>query len=723
MNHGVAITRQSGQMKKRSKLDRTSQVDQDELRYRTLVESTHPSLSSPTPTLEAIYLHFGLAYTNSLTRHHVAQHLYSQIASTLHYVPMGRKRGLRLQSLKHQLLLRHFADNEALQPYLAFLEVIMDATRPNDWVTPPLTDLNHWRVALTAAADYDLLNSSTFRDPQMLIARTNPRQYSVATAVKRLRTFGCRIGIVHGKVIIPHTEEARIAERIESRIHAAGGLEIANSIFHSIRHKYEPTQERYHIVRSTGTAGRTSGPSVPIAYLLNLCVKDAGVPPSEPKRFGAAMKDAVDVATAYAAIFDLEPYNTFETLFNSGSRLPHFLQELAVYDGMFNLVQGCPSVVDEVLRSLFDWYDDVVAARALGWTIGQGALVARTILKLARDVRGPFGFTRADLAARLSILPPASLAQILNVFAHKLGTANSKYHFPYEQTKVDFGFKPLIELAPDRFILMDRSWCAPAFYEAILGAVRQMEPNADVQVGRSLERLIKAELRKHSIHVASGRYSIGDQHGECDAVVETSDRIIIIEIKKKSLTRQSRSGHCVNLFCDLAESLLAAQCQIGRHELLLYKHGALDLVDDTGGPVQRVERRDRAVERVALSLLDFGAMQDRRVLSQILETTTAYRIGTYSVKDEAQIARVQKMGDTLAGQYKELATLRAEPKGAAFMNCSFMSLGQLLVVLQGVTSNDAFQKSLFNTRFITMGSLDFYYEHAQVLAMRAHGAN
>jgi hypothetical protein len=75
---------------------------------------------------------------------------------------------------------------------------------------------------------------------------------------------------------------------------------------------------------------------------------------------------------------------------------------------------------------------------------------------------------------------------------------------------------------------------------------------------------------------------------------------------------------------------------------------------------------------------------------------------------------------TLLKQHNELAKLRPEPKGPAFMNCWFLSLNQLLAILEGVSSNDSSQESLFTTRHIVMGSLDFYFEHAQALALKAN---
>jgi hypothetical protein len=52
-------------------------------------------------------------------------------------------------------------------------------------------------------------------------------------------------------------------------------METAAAIFGWLGNRRDRTQERYHIVRRIGTAGGPRAPSFPIAYLFNLCVKNA----------------------------------------------------------------------------------------------------------------------------------------------------------------------------------------------------------------------------------------------------------------------------------------------------------------------------------------------------------------------------------------------------------------------------------------------------------------
>jgi len=90
-------------------------------------------------------------------------------------------------------------------------------------------------------------------------------------------------------------------------------------------------------------------------------------------------------------------------------------------------------------------------------------------------------------------------------------------------------------------------------------------------------------------------------------------------LKKKPLTRRAQAGSDVHILLDIANSLLDAQVQSGWHEARLRIHGYLDLTSPKG--TARLELKGRSVERIALSLLQFGSFQDRMLLKQFLEAS------------------------------------------------------------------------------------------------------
>lgn len=690
--------------------------DAIEAQYRELVDTVRADVE-PSMDLPSLYAKFGLGEDLNMSTHVVTKHLHAEITRIIGtVVPKGPK--LSLRNLKNQILIRHFCDGASVDPYLHLLDTVMDATRQHGWEIAAIDESQEaWRTALTAAANHFSISPYSPLNSQDLIVRNNKRQYAVAQAIIALRENGFQVMVRGGLAIIEQEEQQRIAANIESLTREAGGLEMVATIFNRIRNEYDSKNERYHVIRRPSQIDGSAIPSSPIGYLLNLAVKNSAQAHSlSPGRPAAAAEEAINLATAFATTFDLQPYNQFEVMFHAGTGLMRFLQEITVYDGMFTLKQSRPSDVERTLRGLFGWLSDADAISRLGFTIGNAVLVARWLMERGLVVRGPIHFQDTDIYGQLSAMESSVLDRVLAAYTHE-NQVNARFSLPNEQQAVDFWFRPLLIQPLGYRYLADASWCAPAFYEAILAALRAAKiPELDSKIGKAFETLVKGELASHGVTHVCGKYHQNGVEGECDLVVETEDTIILFELKKKALTRAARAGSDIDIIFDIAESLLAAHEQAGKHECLLYEAGFIDL--DDGGSRYRLERRNRRVERIALSLLEFGATQDRNLLFQVMQTVTEFDFGSTDQSHHKKVCAVQNICQELKDQYVRLTQIHDAKHALFFMNCWFLSIGHLRQILDGVTSNEEFKKSLFVTRHVTMTTLDFYFEHAECLRMK-----
>ena len=110
--------------------------------------------------------------------------------------------------------------------------------------------------------------------------------------------------------------------------------------------------------------------------------------------------------------------------------------------------------------------------------------------------------------------------------------------------------------------------------------------------------------------------------------------VILIEVKKKPLTRRARAGSDLSLVLDLAQSLLEAQEQAGNHEMRLLREGYLDLNEN--GETYRVQLNGRSIERIALSFTDFGSFHDRLFLEKFLNAIIRLKFGVADSRYERQ---------------------------------------------------------------------------------------
>jgi hypothetical protein len=152
---------------------------------------------------------------------------------------------------------------------------------------------------------------------------------------------------------------------------------------------------------------------------------------------------------------------------------------------------------------------------------------------------------------------------------------------------------------------------------------------------------------------------------------------------------------------------LAAQAQAGWHEVRLRRHGHLDLHRD--GITTRIELNGRGVERVAVSLLDFGSFQDRVVLKQFLEATMNAQFTPLAANLNAKFEKINKALVEIREQVAALHPGQREVN-QPFFNCWFLSVPQLLVLLDGVTDAAGFKAALWSCRHVVTGSSDLYFD-------------
>ncbi|GAA0219013.1 hypothetical protein GCM10009125_04960 [Castellaniella daejeonensis] len=241
----------------------------------------------------------------------------------------------------------------------------------------------------------------------------------------------------------------------------------------------------------------------------------------------------------------------------------------------------------------------------------------------------------------------------------------------------------------------------------MLSALRPEIKNLDDKIGLAVERFLKSELAYRGVAVSGGNYESGGEHGECDLVIETPETVIFAEVKKKPLTRKAKAGSDTALMLDLAGSLLAAQAQAGWHEVRFRRDGHLNL--DDKGTTTFIELSNRGIERVAISLLDYGGFQDRIILKQFLESTIGAK---FMVDDERLKNKFEKINDALTDIHTQLVQLHpGESKiNQPFIHCWFISVPQFLILLDDVTDSLSFKNALWSSRHITTGSSDFYFD-------------
>lgn len=679
----------------------------DLTQFRQLVDAHSPQLPSG---LQEMYEYVGLPQEGSYRTQEVSKKLYQAIANSF---TSSREEAIKTcRNLRSQLVYESELDNRPLDPYATVLYHIGDALN-----TPRTAESmeDNWGQAIQNALDHTLVS------PIGNGLNVQWQEFAVAKAAKSLQRKGYELIRSGAKIFIEPKSELCLIKALERLILSIGGINVARRIFYTLAPHYYQGQERYLFNINSGNIYATPLPFAPYGYLLMLAVKNP-VGKKPLRNTEETWKSLLGLATEYATLHEVQNFNPMPQFNIPVAMLTEKLRELALFDVLFRLPQARPFDVVDMVRGLLSEYD-FDAIRDGRWTINQFLTVTEFIFQRSRHTRGPHSFSLSEIKAECSDVPEAQIDYLVStVLSHPQSGANQNFVRPIDapyldpETRAagyDFYFKPLIRSGAETFVLVDRSVCAPNFLEALFAALRDKEGKGfDDKLGNRIERYLTTKLVSQGINCLTGDYWVNGEQGECDIVIETTEVIFFIEIKKKPLTRDARAGSDIHLLIDMASSLIAAQVQAGWHELRLRTKTFLDL--EHNGKTTRLELRGRRVERVAISLLDYGGLQDRLSTHILLNASLS---AAFSLRDDApsgyekRFSNVNTVFEELTQQTIELHKEEEDPR--YFFNCWFLSVPQLLMMLDGVHGPEEFKQAFWQTKSVVMNAQDFYYELEQ----------
>lgn len=648
----------------------------------------------PHSSLQDAYTHVGLPHRGSYQRSAVEEVFCARIRAAF---PSGHKAIRRhVISLMDQLVFDHYAADAPLEPAYSQLEAVRDAIHTGE-TGPAAGDLP---AALESAADYQRYRG---RRESSFYPHSHRATVAHAQLVRRLaKHFALRAADLDA---LKH-RQAAVVEKLAQHM---GGIELAKRLFRSISHKWDREQQRYHDVLVVPQITEPAQPRLPTMHLLNLAAKHP-YPKKPIRRSDDDWSRLARESKDFAALFKVQPATLLDTIFIDPGSLLTQLTKKALEDSLFRMHQQRPSDVRWLMSSIVD------ACQARGYLPDEqrDALhalisVVDSLLRKVAGTLGPITFTSTELAQQM---PRASHAQVEAILrerlAHPHGTANKRYVRPdqipddatprLERPGANLAERPLIPLASAAYLLLDAAFCAPAFVEALLQQLREIGVT-ESQIGYAFEDMVGVLLQQHGVQTFSGTYEHEGKRMECDLVFETSDHVFFLETKKKPLTRKSRAGMTLGLLLDIGQSLVHAVLQGVRHEHKLRTDGHLSL-RARDGSFRTVELRGRSVEVVALTLQEFGGFHDRIFLDRALAAQASMQ---FEVEQSPLPAKVKELNDQLkdlAVVVNELLELRPGPRAVRlpsgervggqmpFMNCWFLSLPHLLVVLDGVKTAD-----------------------------------
>jgi hypothetical protein len=404
---------------------------------------------------------------------------------------------------------------------------------------------------------------------------------------------------------------------------------------------------------------------------------------------------------------NLEPFSGFAFVNAAPKHVESALREMALFDHLFALRQWRLPFTQTFLTEFFSSDHDEVFKTILGWTPRDAAALSRAVEYFA--TRDPNVITVGVL--RQGGMAKGLLSRMLPHFVHGIGTANVEYNSPLAAEKVNLMFKPLVQVTPQHYLLSAASMLGPAFYEAVIGALRpHISPDAVSGLqGNGMERVVGALLSRSNLPVTltAEEYDLGaGSRGECDFVLESDQHIFFVECKAKALTRGTMAGAPGDALLDFAGGVFASQVQALRHERVLRERGEIKFKSGA-----RLVWADRRITRLSVTLLEHGALQDRMVFAQMYPSLRGAQIsvhGTYTKKK--QIADFNKILSDMTSETTQLEAL-GQNLQMQRLGAASISVGQLDIFLDGIKDLEHLRKrvALPVTHMTLNPLLEFHY--------------
>jgi hypothetical protein len=584
----------------------------------------------------------------------------------------------------------------------SIFRTISDALNQVDFIAG-FTEEESWLQALEFACSYHAKS-----DLNIFGVKAGTRGAAVADALRRLEAIGFEYNISPYGVGLTSSSLDGACRNIEKIIKRIGGLNVAKGVFRHLEKSGKTFRGLFLYGRNVNQLARVRPPTPPWSYIYNLAIKYLDVPPSS-KHIEGDWHKLIALATDVGASIDVEEYLAYAWLSISPYLVDLAIADHTQYDELFAFQQWST----EGASQLFDWWLDSLIEADCSipfFTPEDWKSFSRSLLDNALPYEPTITLPSHHSPATASASTAGEMLRKLSCSASQV---NRQYHTPLQSVQRDAAFYPVVALRQGRYFVPPRGVAARGLYERLYALMRDQGDNdLENKYGFALERLTHKVLcaAGHPPTIANKFYNHPTRlkELEIDFVVEESDQVILLECKKKALTRPARGLATIDALADVTHSFIAALNQMLRHEIALRVTSRLTLTDGSTISLNR-----RKTERIAITLLDYGSLQNRQFVRNIVRAFFGVELASSDPVLHKKVSKITGEMKELHASLIELAAIEgvefAEFLRRHEFGTAWLSVDQLALMIKGQTSLTGY---LRQTRHITFQTGDLFNEFA-----------
>lgn len=544
-----------------------------------------------------------------------------------------------------------------------------------------------------------------------LLLLTDMREDSVSAmkilgeAVMFFRDKGFTVDVEINQIKMPTAENDRLMAFFQKRLSEMGfwGARLA---LEEIEKFFQTSSHRYYLNHAPSL---TSPPQlqVPWGFIFKAALSHYYPTPrseSIDKKFWATVQGL----TQYLCLYELQKHHLFD--FYDIDTIMSALNQKIMYDNVFSIPQTNPHHLFKLLSGIVQIFLADHPELQIYLDIFMVVLKRYVVKKSIFIEKWEFN---TELKSKYSV---EDIRSALTALSFRPKDINLGYDYPEKTKQLNYFTRPFI-FNGAHYICLNIHFVGMGFFFAIyqvLLAKGLSSKIIDTTIGNGAEEYLGLLFNASGITVLAGKeYKLPSdkrkllgtkrEKGECDFIIETSTHIIFLELKAKNLNASSRGGDIIQATDDLSKSLFHGLAQTGWHELLLRLDGKISFTDGTA-----LHWNNREIERVTVSMLDFYSIGDSNFVHQLLQNLLGSKI---SSSTNSVPKGIHQYMDELYLQYNHQLFSHYRTKQNPFWNCSFFSIPQLMIALEGATNNESFYKELFSVRTFTVGGNNWYQDY------------
>jgi len=525
-------------------------------------------------------------------------------------------------------------------------------------------------------------------------------------AIRFLRKLRYEIPLEEGRFAVTRADEVKFGNAMRYRFNKIGAVSIG-MILENIRNLYDKTTGRYDFRPEPASIGV---PQIvpPWGYLLNVALSFIREQ-SKQKNIEKTFNEILCLSSKYFTILELQPLSKFADAFRSYREIVDEIEEGILYNQHIALDQYPLEVILEIITDLEyarGATQDNPIVRILEWICKQKRSEKPETLR----------FTRDEIEKDLSrLISPSQMTEVLDCLVIEDKVLNQGYYIPSEVSKRNYYKRPLV-FNNGNYLLFDSNLCAKGFYFVWLDKYGK-----DCDLGTLFESVVQRQLSSKNVKFLSGQkykitpeeraeLGITSEEGECDFIIDTSEKIYFIELKKKEITGVAMAGDPLVALSDMSKSTLVAFIQAAKHELILRKRGAVHF---TSG--NKIVMSGKQIEKIHISAFDRYGLHDKMLIERLLRSLI---MCTFNCEDEARLSPLKVAQEEFKAIVSSEIIQMAYTNGSYLLGFRSFSLPQFMFALRGCESEADFAHHIDITSHITTGTKDWYKEQVFMSKIR-----